>query len=342
MIQQINKPKINFFATPIVILIIIFFLALMNVILGFYIIHLVSQNAILSNTLKAESSKQQFSLLSPTIAWLSVEEFIKQQKIMTVSLSELKPKILLISTTGVNGTYGVYLEDLTTGAWLGINEKDRFVPASLLKLPVMIAVLKKIENNELSIDQKVIINASDINLESGTLGFRGAGYEISVRNLLKIMINESDNTAYLTFVKRLIASDDLTKVALAMGFLSIEQDNRISPRDYSNMLRSLYYSTFLKRQFSELGLSLMLETEFTSQIPSGVPSNISVSHKVGMFKVGGYYHDCGIVYLPNKPYILCVMSVNSTQEESNRVISSISKEVFAYMNQKLEADTNTN
>lgn len=336
--ENIHSKKNFFLTVPSGLLVIILILLILNLVLNVTIIRLNAQNTALKKDLETEHNQNVFRLLSPTIAWLSVDEFLKQQNIMIVSLSDLKPKIFSQSTANVKGNFGIYLEDLTTGAWLGINEKEKFVPASLLKLPVMIAVLKKIEKNELSLDGKIKLEPADINLESGSLGFKDQGYEISLRDLLKLMIKESDNTADLTFVKRLVTSADLSEVITAMGLPGLNSDNRVSPKEYSNMLRGLYYSSYLKRQFSELALSLMQETDFNSQLPAGIPKSIPISHKVGMFKEGGYYHDCGIVYFPEKPYILCVMSINSTQEEADYVISSISKEVYNYMTEKLNLE----
>ena len=37
----------------------------------------------------------------------------------------------------------VYYKDLTTGAWIGVNEKEDFIPASLNKVPLMMALYKK-------------------------------------------------------------------------------------------------------------------------------------------------------------------------------------------------------
>jgi beta-lactamase class A len=297
------------------------------------IIRLSAQNTALSEKLKIEQ-QNDFQLLSPTVAWLTLDDFLVQQKKLIISFANLKPILNSTITQNVNGLFGLYLEDLTTGAWLGINEKDTFVPASLLKLPVMTAVLKKIEKGELNLDDKIKLDSNDIDFQQGSLAYKGAGFEVSIKELLRLMIKESDNTAYFTFVRRLVSPNELIEAALAMGLPSLEETNRISPKEYANMLRGLYYSSYMRRTFSELALSLMLETDFNSQLPSGIPRNVPISHKIGMYYDGGYYHDCGIIYLPEKPYILCVMSLNSTLEEANNVISYASKEVYNYMAKK--------
>jgi beta-lactamase class A len=98
------------------------------------------------------------------------------------------------------------------------------------------------------------------------------------------------------------------------------------------MLRSLYLSSYLRRPMSEIALNTMLYTKYNSQIPAGVPSNVPVAHKIGFYFQEGYFHDCGIVYVPKKPYILCVMSKNTNQIEANKIISAVSKIVYDYVN----------
>ena len=282
--------------------------------------------------------KPQFKLLSPNIAWMNTEDFVQVQKSYSIEYQGMKDKILNITNnSNYEGYYGIYFEDLNTGAWIGINEKEEFVPASLLKIPVLVATLKKVENGELSFEQTVLINKDDLDLKSGTLGKKGAGYNITIKDLLTYLIKESDNTATNTFTNRILTTEEFNNARVAMGLNLNPNYGAISPKQYSNILRSLYYSTYLRRTFSELALSMMSQTDYNNQLPAGVPPEIHISHKIGFFftpdgKAG--YHDCGIIYYPDKPYILCVMSKQTTQNEANIVISEISRVVYRYIDEK--------
>jgi len=63
----------------------------------------------------------------------------------------LKPKLdeAISKVEGIEDI-GIFLQDSRSGAWLGMNEKTGFVPASLLKVPVMMAILKKFERGEMT------------------------------------------------------------------------------------------------------------------------------------------------------------------------------------------------
>lgn len=97
------------------------------------------------------------------------------------------------------------------------------------------------------------------------------------------------------------------------------------------MFRSLYYSTYLRRPFSQLALTILSDTKFNSQLVAGLPNDVKIAHKVGMGLTKEVYNDCGIVYAPNKPYLICIMGQNTTEEKANEMISTLSKIVYDYV-----------
>ncbi len=211
-------------------------------------------------------------------------------------------------------------------------KKKRFVPMSLFKVPLMITVLKKVEEGDISLDDEITLTGKDLDNRSGGLAQKGVGYKISVKDLLIKMVQESDNTAMIALSRKFTTDEDYLKAISIMGIPTPSEEQAVTVKEYVNVFRSLYYSTYLRRPFSELALSMLLETSFNSQIPAGLPEDVRVSHKVGFDKEVGYFHDCGIVYLENKDYIICVMSKGTTEEKANEAISTISRTVYEYVN----------
>lgn len=279
--------------------------------------------------------KTNFTLISTEVSSLSVPEFLEKQKTLTISYRHLREPLLeVINSSSNRGHYGLYFEDLTSGAWVGINERENaFIPASLLKLPILVAVLKKVEKQEIQMEDKYPSGKEDLDSRYGSLWKKGEGYKTSVSELLDYLVKESDNTAMNVLQNQVITTDELIEAQFAMGLPPPEQisNQKMSPRGYSNILRSLYLSSYLRRTFSEKALSVMIDTQFNSGIPANLPNEIKVAHKIGVSNQGGYHHDCGIVYLPDKPFLLCIMSANSTQEESDKVISEASKVIYDYL-----------
>jgi beta-lactamase class A len=283
------------------------------------------------------SQEQELDLLSPQIAWLDTKTFIDQQKSFTISYLEIKPKIIEMVTKNVSGHYGVYVEDLTTGAWLGVNEKEEFTPASMYKVPIMVAILKQVEKGNLKLDDKIKLRQEDINLDSGSLGLKGAGYNATIKELLSEMIQDSDNTAFFTLANRVITYDQHVEALLAVGLPEPNKSNSvamITPKETGNMFRALYFSSFLRRTFSQLALSILSETAYDSNLRAQIPNEIKISHKVGFFESQKLHNDCGIVYLTKKPYIICIMSKNSSKEEASRIIKEVSQTIYEFTTKK--------
>ncbi|MBP9181152.1 MAG: serine hydrolase [Bacteroidia bacterium] len=65
-----------------------------------------------------------------------------------------------------------YFRDLDNGIWIGINEKEEFAPASLFKLPLMLAILKEAESNPAILSATYQYFAKDfVGLDKGDEGF---------------------------------------------------------------------------------------------------------------------------------------------------------------------------
>jgi len=288
-----------------------------------------SREGIFQQSCNPDTGTANYQLLSPDIAWLSANEFLLRQHQTTTSYADLKNSVSII-LQNTQGHYAFYFEDLTTGANVGINENEEFMPLSLFKVPVMIATLKEVEIGEASLNQKVVLDKLDLDNNSGTLWQKGPGYATNVKDLLIALIKHSDNTASNALSRHVISNPVMFESVVAVGLPEpTMNDTRVSPKQYAGMLRSLYFSNYLRKPFSELGLTLMLDTDFNSQIPAGLPKDIKVAHKVGFYIWEGYFHDCGIIYAPKKPYLLCVMSKNSNSAEADKVISQLSRIVYA-------------
>ncbi len=57
---------------------------------------------------------------------------------------------------GLVENMSVYYINYKTGEWAGVNQNDRFDPASMLKVPIMIAYYKSAEKNPNILSQKMI------------------------------------------------------------------------------------------------------------------------------------------------------------------------------------------
>jgi hypothetical protein len=101
---------------------------------------------------------------------------------------------------------------------------------------------------------------------------------------------------------------------------------------YASFFRVLYNASYLGADLSERALGLLAQAEFRSGIVEGVPAAVPVAHKFGEHRDDAagkvQLHDCGIVYVPQHPYLLCVMTRGSSFEHLDDAIASISRAVY--------------
>jgi hypothetical protein len=151
------------------------------------------------------------------------------------------------------------------------------------------------------------------------------------------MIKYSDNKAYYVLLDKLhlISPDrDLLKdTFVELGIVDPKDllDNTISVKSYSSIFIQLFNSSYINnRKSSENVLSLLAESEWKNGLNAGVPVDINIAHKFGeRFNFDGngldQLHDCGIVYYPENPYLLCVMTRGNDYGQLAKVINEISK-----------------
>lgn len=236
----------------------------------------------------------------------------------------------------------VYFRDLNNGAWFGIGEKDDYSPASLLKVPLLFAYYKWNEESPGVLDRKLRFTAPDA-AAGGYTQFVKPEQEITpgetytVHELIERMIRYSDNQA------NALLEDNIPHARIEQTFkllgLSPEVYSDlavdISVKQYAAFFRILFNASYLNRESSIAALELLSHTDFTVGLVAGVSKGTLVAHKFGERGAGAQgkqFHDCGIVYYPDRPYILCVMTRGRDYRQQVSAIAGISKLVFDEVN----------
>lgn len=239
----------------------------------------------------------------------------------------------------------VYLRLLNSGRWTGVGEEDRYAPASLQKVIVMIGYLKVAEDNPAILSEKATYRAPTpgrATEEGSATTALEVGATYTVDELIRRMIVYSSNDALNLLLDHLTETTlpYLREVYSDLNIPFPEQITNdtldfISPKAYSFAFRALYSSTYLNNETSEHALELLSKTTFTEGLRIGVPPEILVAHKFGARTVQGTdgqpvkeLHDCGIVYYPGHPYLLCVMTRGATFGDLAAVIADFSRDAY--------------
>ncbi len=272
----------------------------------------------------------QYKVANSTLPYLSPRIFAENQNDILINFISLRDQLRQF-VASKNNTLGVYFEYLPSGTSIGVNDREEHRFASLLKVPVVMAYYLQAEKEGLSINQTFEIKDDELDKGYGDLWRKGYGTKITANELIKEILINSDNTA----LKVLADHTKRGYVEFIFNNLDVTLDRdenniqTISPKKYSSIFRSLYLSSLLPKEQSNKILEVMTQSSAHDTLTEGVPPQIKVANKIGELS-DELYWDCGIIYEPKRPYLVCAFSTQTTSEAKND-ISTISKIIYDYI-----------
>jgi hypothetical protein len=232
-------------------------------------------------------------------------------------------------------TGSMYFEYLHTGTQVRVNGDEEQAAASLLKVPLAMELYKAAELQKIDIHQQITLKEDELDSAYGTLYQKGAGYSLTLEEAAKIMLHDSDNTALKAIadtIDGLIPTDEGVFSYLDADITQGEDLSvAIGARSYSSILKCLYFACYINNDDSELLLGYLTETNFNNRLIAGIDDkSIRVAHKIGVFQ-DKTQSDCGIVYLPDRPYVFCAMINGQDNDATNQHIANLSRKAYDYV-----------
>ena len=277
-------------------------------------------------------------LFSKTKKSLYADEY----KDLNQSLNSYISKVM---DTNTATSVSVYFRNLNTGHWTGINEDQTYEPGSMMKVAVLLSYLKDAEQDSGVLSKSIQYKGADISGQHYMPNTAIPVGKYSVSQLIGRMIRYSDNGAMAALVNDNINGfrDVYKEFRLPVPVESGISSDYMSARSYSVMFRTLYNSTYLPWNVSEQALLLLSTTNFVQGIVAGVPEGTVVAHKFGEHtsldasgnEIDHELHDCGIVYYPENPYLVCIMTKGDSFVKLESVISGISALVYGYVHSNI-------
>ena len=271
------------------------------------------------------SVKNPYPLVDPSRSFIAQEHFV-------TNIQPLREKLNKIVEDRKLDTASIYFEYLQTGANVSINPDVRVYPASLLKVPTAIAVMSKVEKGEWRLDNKLVLFAGDIDPNYGNQYYKNSiGTTFTIEELLKAILIESDNTTHRILIRNL-STEDFALMRDSMGLDDVLDERQLlSAKEYSRVFRALYYASSISREHSEQLLEWLSETPFNGYLQSGLPEGVKFSHKIGEGGPSKTYLDSGVIYVPNRPYLLTVVIAGREEAEAKEIMRGISQTVYDYV-----------
>ena len=215
------------------------------------------------------------------------------------------------------GVAGVCVKDLTRPDGININAGEVFPTASTIKIHILTRLLQRAEAGELDLDEIVHVAPEAYTPGSGVLAYLENGAHLSVLNIAVLMIIVSDNTATnmcidmagIEETNRMVRDLGLTATTLRRKMQDFESvasnnENTATPADCVAMLSCLYEgrpSQEVARQCLDI-----LKKPINSPLAKAIPNDVPLANKPGA--MDRVRNDAGIVFLPNRPYAIAVLS----------------------------------
>jgi len=277
-----------------------------------------------------ESFKNEYPLIDISRNLIPQEHFINTLQPVREYLNELVKK------EGPD-SISIYLEYLNTGANISINQDLRIFPASLIKVPLAFAVMKKVENGDWSLDNELVVMKDDRDYAWGDVHKNPIGTRISIDKLIEEMLINSDNTAFRILYRNL-SFNELQDVVFAVGLEDLfNEEGKITAKEYTRLFRSLYVSSYLNRKNSEKILEILSKTPYDEYLGQGIPDDIIFAHKIGENEDLGVVLDSGIAYVENRPYLISMLidykSNGMGRENALSIFKDASERVYKYVSE---------
>lgn len=243
--------------------------------------------------------------------------------------------------------------NLGTGTFYYHDEDEPFHAASLVKLPVMMALFQSVDAGGRRLNEPItvrnqfqsLVDSSTFTLDPKDDGdpdlYKLVGSTQTLEELIRRMIVRSSNLATNILVDRIGASSamDLLRSlgAYQMKVLRGVEDekafqaglnNTVSAKDLETLLLALVQGETFSPASRAKMIEILEAQEFNEKIPAFLPKGIPIAHKTG--DITGVHHDAAIVFPPGEnPYVLVILTAGFRDEkQANQIISEISRVVW--------------
>lgn len=225
-------------------------------------------------------------------------------------------------------------ENLETGAQCSYNNGRYYGCCSTIKAPFC----KYLLESGIDLDEKVKITELWYPYVD-TVSDAGYGSKFTARELIRLAITESDNSAYMNLVKK-YGFEGFNEMNAELGAnYYLGYDYYFNECTAADLLKE-YEDIFFYAQDTKRGewlTKLMRKTDLETQITAELKDKYPVSHKYGSDIEQECYHDCAICYA-DSPFILIIMTEQVPETDTcDKIFRKLAKQ-FDIVNEQLAWD----
>ena len=237
---------------------------------------------------------------------------------------DMESKVYSILNDG--SEYAVYVAYPQQTDDVFIYNSQQWRSASMIKVFILATAMEMAQNGELSLDETMTLQYYDKVGGAGILGGYATGSQLSLRQILKLMITHSDNTATNMAISRLgmDAINDyisrngyndtiLQRKMMDMDAIYAGRENYTSAKDLGDFFLRLYKHECISYDYDEIMLDFLKAQTDDECLNTALPDKV-IAHKTGA--LAGLFDEGGIIYNGDNDTILVMMTENYTGEKT--------------------------
>lgn len=228
---------------------------------------------------------------------------------------------------GFNGDVGVYIKNLKNGKTVAINADTVFPTASMVKVPILIGVMNKLNRGELSYHQSLTYNDSLLYAGVDILGSFKNDEKIDLSKVLMLMLTTSDNTASLWLQSLAGTGTRINELMDSLGFMHTRVNSRTpgreairnlygwgqtTPREMATLMEKIVAGEIISKESSAQMLRLLGRNYWDEEAVSQIPADVFVASKNGA--VNQSRSEVLFVNGRGARYVLCICTKNNKDQ----------------------------
>jgi len=228
---------------------------------------------------------------------------------------------------GFRGDIGVYVHDLKKNRTIAINADTVFPTASMIKVPILAGIMKKIEAGELSYHQPLVYKDSLLYEGVDILGSFKANEKIELSKLLMLMLTMSDNTASLWLQTLAGTGTRINELMDSLGLAVTRVNSRTpgrennrtqygwgqtTPREMALLMEKIVNKEVISAAASEKMLRLLGRNYWDEEAISQIPADVFIASKSGA--VDASRNEVLFVNGKKSRYLFCICTKNNADK----------------------------
>lgn len=225
---------------------------------------------------------------------------------------------------GFNGDIGIYIKNLRTGKTVSINADTVFPTASIVKVPILLGIMDKLQKGELKYEQEMVYKDSLLYEGEDILGSFKDNEKIALKKVVMLMMTTSDNTASLWLQSLAGKGTRINEILDSLGMKSTRVNSRTpgrennrtqygwgqtTPFEMAKLFEMIYNYQVISPVISEKMMRIMGRNFWDAEALSQIPQTIEVFCKNGA--VNASRSEVLLANAVHNPYIFSIFTKNN-------------------------------